>query len=472
SAVDESMLTGESMPVDKGPGDEVIGATINRSGAFTFRATKVGKDTALSQIIQLVREAQGSKAPIARLADKVAGYFVPAVIVIAIITFIIWFDFGPPPAIRYALVTAGAVLVIACPCSLGLATPISLIVGLEKGASNGILIRTGEALQSARTIETIVLDKTGTITEGRPVLTEMTAREGFDKDEVLRLAASVEQHSEHPLARALVAAARDRGLALEDCRDFSMAPGRGVSASVGGRMVSVGNAFVKAEDANGAKVDTTLADRMAGEGKTPVLIYVDGDFAGFAALEDAIKEDSAGAVAAMQQMNLDVIMITGDKRETAQVIARKCGIGHVLSEVFPEDKVQRIMELQAQGRKVAMVGDGINDAPALAQADLGIAIGTGTDIAIEASGITIIQGRLTGVVHAIDISRATMKNIKQNLVGAFFYNTLGIPIAAGALYPLFGILLSPMIAGAAMAFSSLTVVSNANRLRRFRLKEI
>jgi Cu+-exporting ATPase len=472
SAVDESMLTGEAMPVDKGPGDEVTGSTINSLGAFKFQATKVGKDTVLSQIIQLVREAQGSKAPIARLADKVAAYFVPAVIAFAIITFVIWFAFGPPPAIRYALVTALAVLVIACPCALGLATPISLIVGLGKGAENGILIRSGDALQSAQSVGTIVFDKTGTLTEGRPVLTEIMAMQGFNGDEVLRLAASVEKHSEHPLGKSVVAAARERGIELGDCGEFEAIPGRGVTGIVDGRRVRVGNAFLRREQQGGAIEDIPHMDRMAGEGKTPVLIFIDGGLAGVAAIEDLVKEDAARAIAALKSRNLDVIMLTGDRRKTAETVARKIGITHVLSEVFPEDKVEQIRKLQAGGKKVAMVGDGINDAPALARADLGIAIGTGTDIAVEASGITLIKGNLSGVVHAIEISRATMGNIKQNLFGAFFYNILGIPIAAGVLYPIFGLLLSPMIAGAAMAFSSVTVVTNANRLRRFRLKEI
>jgi Cu+-exporting ATPase len=465
------MLTGEAMPVEKAPGDVVIGSTINKSGAFTFRAKKVGKDTTLSQIIQLVRVAQGSKAPIARTADIVAAYFVPAVIILAIVTFVIWFDFGPSPAIRYALVTSLAVLVIACPCALGLATPISLIIGIEKGAENGILIRSGEALQTAQAVDTIVFDKTGTITEGRPVLSKLIAIRGFDADEALRLAASAERRSEHPLGLALVTAAGEKGLGLEDCRDFEAIPGHGVTAVAGGRRVRVGNVIMSGgtgEDALEAKRHIT---RLAGEGKTPLLIHVDDQLAGVAAIEDQIKQDSASAVEALKHRKLDVIMLTGDRRETAEAIARRLGIDHVLSEVLPEDKERHISELQAEGKKVAMVGDGINDAPALARADLGIAIGSGTDVAIEAAGVTLVKGSLSDVVRTIEISRATMRNIKQNLAGAFFYNILGIPIAAGALYPIFGILLSPMIAGAAMAFSSVTVVSNANRLRRFNLEE-
>lgn len=472
SAVDESMLTGEAIPVDKTTGDEVIGSTINKSGALKFRATRVGKDTVLSQIVQLVREAQGSKAPIARSADKVAAYFVPAVILFAIVTFVVWFDFGPTPAIRYALTTSLAVLVIACPCALGLATPISLIVGLGKGAENGILIRSGEALQTAQSVDTVVFDKTGTITEGRPVLTELAASPGFDADEVLRLAASAEKRSEHPLGRALVAAAREKGLELEECEKFEAVPGRGVTARVGGRTIAVGNAPVRHDERESGIANIPDVKKLAGEGKTAVIISIDGSVAGIAAIEDVIKKDSASAVSALKRRNLEVIMITGDRRETAEVIARRLGIDRVLSEVLPEDKAHQIKSLQAEGKTVAMVGDGINDAPALAQADLGIAIGGGTDIAIEASGITLIKGNLNGVVHAIEISRATMRNIKQNLIGAFFYNILGIPVAAGVLYPVFGMLLSPMIAGAAMAFSSVTVVSNANRLRRFRLKGI
>ncbi|NIO02254.1 MAG: heavy metal translocating P-type ATPase [Candidatus Latescibacteria bacterium] len=468
SAVDESMLTGEPIPVDKMKGDEVIGGTINKTGSFRFRATKVGKDTTLAHIIRMVREAQGSKAPIARLADMVAAHFVPIVIMIATLTFVIWFDFGPSPAIRYAIVAAVAVLVIACPCALGLATPISLIVGLGKGAENAILIRSGEALQVAQSVDTVVLDKTGTITEGRPALTDIIVREGFDEEEILRLAASVEKNSEHPLGEAVVAAARDRNLQLEEPREFEAIPGRGVIASVGGIGVNVGNAALLAEA--GRSNDVPEAEELAAGGKTPIFVILDGRLAGIMAFADVVKKDSEEAVAQMRRMGLEIIMITGDRRQTAAAIARELGIDRVLAEVMPQDKADQIRQLQAEGRKVAMVGDGINDAPALAQANVGIAIGSGTDVAVEAADVTIIQGSLEGVVRAIEISRATLKNIKQNLVGAFFYNTLGIPVAAGVLYPLFGILLSPMIAGAAMAFSSVTVVTNANRLRRYKLR--
>jgi len=472
SAVDESMLTGESIPVEKEPGDQVIGATMNKTGAFKFKVTKVGKDTALAQIINMVQEAQGSKAPIAKLADTVAGYFVPVVMIIAAITFVIWFNFGPTPSLTFALITSVTVLVIACPCALGLATPISLMVGVGKGAENGILIRSGEALQTAQSLDTIVLDKTGTVTMGKPKLTDMIVREGFSEDEVLRLAAAVEKTSEHPLGEAIVEAAQDRGITPPDTEKFDAVPGYGVTAVVEGRSVEIGNEKLMKKRNLNTDASSADAERLASEGKTPIYVAIDGKPAGIMAVADVVKEDSAQAIKAMQKMGLEVVMITGDNKRTAEAIASKVGIKRVLAEVLPEDKARQVQLLQNEGKKVAMVGDGINDAPALARADVGIAIGTGADVAIEASDITIIQGSLKGVVNAIDISRATMRNIKQNLVGAFFYNTLGVPIAAGLLYPLFGVLLSPLIAGAAMAFSSVTVVTNANRLRKLKLKEV
>jgi Cu+-exporting ATPase len=468
STIDESMLTGESLPVTKGAGDEVIGATLNKTGAFHFRATKVGKDTALAQIVKMVRDAQNSKAPIARLADTISGYFVPVVLILAILTFVVWFDFGPPPALSFALVTSVTVLIIACPCALGLATPMSLMVGIGKGAENGILIRSGEALQTAQALSTVVLDKTGTITKGKPELTDVVVTGLWQADELLRLVASVERSSEHPLAEAIVEGARTRDLALVEPTAFDAVPGHGVIATVNGRRLAVGNLKLMQREAVALGDLEARALQLADNGKTPMYVAVDGQAAGILAVADTVKEDSAEAIAALRQMGIEVVMITGDNRRTAEAIARQVGVDRVLAEVLPEDKAHNVHLLQAEGKKVAMVGDGINDAPALAQADVGLAIGTGTDVAIEASDITLIRGSLRGVVTAIEVSRATMRNIRQNLVGAFIYNTLGIPIAMGVLYPFLGILLSPLLAGAAMALSSVTVVSNANRLRAFR----
>ena len=470
SSVDESMLTGESLPASKKQGDEVIGATINKTGAFRFRATKVGKDTALAQIVKMVQDAQNSKAPIARLADTISGYFVPIVMILAVWTFVIWFIVGPQPQLVYALVASVTVLIIACPCALGLATPMSLMVGIGKGAEHGILIRSGEALQTARALNTVVLDKTGTITKGKPELTDTVISEqsSVNSEQLLKLAASVERVSEHPLAQAIVEAAQVRKLELAEVKDFEAIPGHGVSAKVEGRSVLIGNLKLMNREkiALGSLEDksTSLAD----DGKTPMYVAIDNKAAGIVAVADTVKEDSAEAIKALQNLGIEVVMITGDNRRTAEAIARKVGITRVLAEVLPEDKANNVQLLQAEGKKVAMVGDGINDAPALAQADVGLAIGTGTDVAIEASDITLIKGSLKGVVTAIEVSRATMKNIYQNLVGAFIYNVLGLPVAMGALFPFFGLLLSPLIAGAAMAFSSVTVVSNANRLRGFK----
>ncbi len=472
SAVDESMLTGESLPVSKKTGDEVIGATLNKTGAFTFRATKVGKDTALAQIVKMVQDAQNSKAPIARLADTISGYFVPVVMILAIITFVIWFDFGPVPHLVYALVTAVSVLIIACPCALGLATPMSLMVGIGKGAENGILIRSGEALQTAQAIKTVVLDKTGTITKGKPELTDIVTcqDESIGEAELLKLAATVETVSEHPLAEAIVEGARAKGIVLSKPEAFDAIPGHGVTATVDGHAVAIGNLkMMKQQNVELGELEAK-SETLANDGKTPMFMAVDGRAAGVIAVADTVKEDSQEAIAALRQMGIEVVMITGDNRRTAEAIARQVGVDRVLAEVLPEDKAHNVHLLQAEGKKVAMVGDGINDAPALAQADVGLAIGTGTDVAIEASDITLIKGSLKGVVIAIEVSRATMRNIQQNLVGAFIYNTLGIPIAMGALFPFFGILLSPMLGGAAMAFSSVTVVTNANRLRGFHPK--
>ena len=470
SAVDESMLTGESLPASKKMGDEVIGATINKTGAFKFRTTKVGKDTALAQIVKMVQDAQNSKAPIARLADTVSGYFVPIVMILAVWTFVIWFVIGPQPQLVYALVTSVTVLIIACPCALGLATPMSLMVGIGKGAENGILIRSGEALQTARAIQIVVLDKTGTITKGKPELTDIVISDQptVKDDELLRLASSVEKVSEHPLAQAIVEGAQARKLELAEVKDFEAIPGHGVSAEVEGKSILIGNLKLMNREKIALGSLEEKSKSIADDGKTPMFIALDGKAAGIIAVADTVKEDSAEAIKALQGMGIEVVMITGDNRRTAEAIARKVGVTRVLAEVLPEDKAKNIQQLQAEGKKVAMVGDGINDAPALAQADVGLAIGTGTDVAIEASDITLIKGSLKGVVTAIEVSRATMTNIYQNLVGAFFYNVLGVPVAMGVLFPFFGLLLSPLIAGAAMAFSSVTVVGNANRLRGFR----
>ncbi|MFZ5872499.1 MAG: copper-translocating P-type ATPase, partial [Actinomycetota bacterium] len=455
SALDESMITGESLPVTKGPGDEVIGATINTTGAFTMRATKVGSDTALAQIVRLVQDAQASKVPVQRLVDLVSGYFTPAVMILAIVGFVIWYDFGPQPAAAYAIVVAVTTLIIACPCALGMATPMSLTTGVGKGAEHGILIRSGDALQVTSKLDAVVLDKTGTITWGKPVLTDVVPA-GLDADELLRLAASADKVSEHPLAAAIVAGAEDRGLALVAVEDFEAVPGHGVRARLQGQTVLVGNRRLL----EGEGIDTSaLAEhwqRLADEGKTPVYVGVDGRAAGLVAVADTVKPDSVAAIAQLKALGLEVAMLTGDNERTARAIARQVGVDRVLAEVLPQDKSAEVQKLQLEGKKVGMVGDGINDAPALTQADVGFAIGTGTDVAIEAADVTLISGSLNGVVTAVQISKATMRNVWQNLVGAFGYNSLGLPIALGLLYPFFGILLSPLLAAAAMSFSSVT----------------
>ncbi len=470
SSIDESMITGEPIPVEKHEGDEVIGSTINKTGSFKFTTTKVGKDTMLAQIITLVEQAQSSKAPIQKIVDKVSGYFVPAVIIFAILSFAGWYVFGPTPQLSYALVVFVTVLVIACPCALGLATPISLMVGVGKGAENGILIRSGDALETAQKLTTIVLDKTGTITEGQPSLTDIVTVNNFSEEEILTLSASVEKVSEHPLAEAIVNGAVKKGVKLSDPNDFNAIPGYGVEATVNNRKLSLGNIKLM------KKLNIDLGNleensiKLADEGKTPMFVAIDKKAAGIIAVADTIKPDSKEAIDQLKKIGLEVVMITGDNSRTADAIAKQVGIDRVFSEVLPEDKSFNVQKLQNEGKIVAMVGDGINDAPALAQADIGLAIGTGTDVAIEASDITLIKGSLKGVVLAIQLSKATMKNIKQNLFGAFFYNGIGLPIAGGLLFPFFGILLSPLLAGAAMAFSSVTVVTNANRLRNFKPK--
>jgi P-type Cu+ transporter len=468
SAVDESMVTGEPIPVTKAPGDTVIGATINQTGAFRFRATKVGRDTMLAQIIRLVQQAQASKAPIQRMADLVSGYFVPAVMLVAITTFVTWYLAGPAPAATFALVSAVAVLIIACPCALGLATPLSIMIGTGKGATHGILIRSAEALETAHKLDTIVLDKTGTLTKGQPALTDVIVTGAHTEDELLGLVAAAERLSEHPLAQAVVAGARQRNVPTGGATVFESVTGKGVIATVDGHQILVGNRRLLADAGIEPASLSGAEEALSGDGKTPMLVAVDGTPAGVIAVADTLKDGSADAVAALRRLGLDVVMITGDNRRTAAAIARQVGIRRVLAEVLPEHKANEVRRLQAEGRRVGMVGDGINDAPALAQADVGLAIGTGTDVAIEAADVTLISGSLDGIVTAVTLSRATMRNIRQNLFFAFAYNGVGIPIAAGILYPVLGLRLNPMIAAAAMAASSLSVIANASRLRRYR----
>ncbi|MBI1743443.1 heavy metal translocating P-type ATPase [Candidatus Acetothermia bacterium] len=473
SAVDESMITGESIPIEKRLGDEVIGATINKTGSFKFRTTKVGKDTALANIIRMVQDAQATKVPIQRLVDVVSSYFTPAVIILAILGFIIWYDFGPQPTLVYALIVAVTTLIIACPCALGMATPMSLTTGVGLGALNGILIRGGEALQTTKELNTIILDKTGTITHGKPALTDVVLANNpkpgtMTEDELLGLAAAVEKGSEHPLAAAIVEGAQVRNLTLAQVENFSAIPGHGVEATVDNRKLLLGNLKLMRDRQIPVGTLEEQATKLADDGKTPMYVAVDGQIAGIIAVADTVKEDSKQAIEILKQMGLEVVMITGDNERTAKAIARHVGIDRVLAEVLPQDKARNVQKLQLEGKSVGMVGDGINDAPALAQADVGFAIGTGTDVAIEASDITLIKGSLRGVVTAIQISRATMGNVFQNLFGAFIYNTVGIPIALGVLYPFFGILLSPLMAATAMSFSSVTVIANANRLKRFK----
>lgn len=462
SAVDESMLTGESIPVDKGPGDEVVGATINKHGFLRVKATKVGKDTALAQIIKVVEEAQGSKAPIQRLADKISGVFVPVVVAIALVTFIIWYVVVSPGNFAAALESMIAVLVIACPCALGLATPTSIMAGSGRAAEYGILFKGGEHLELTHRVTTVVLDKTGTVTNGTPELTDVFPAESWDEEELLVLAGSAEKKSEHPLAKAIVAGIESRGIALKEAEEFAAIPGYGVRAVIDGREIYIGTRRLMARenipiDGVGEKMET-----LERQGKTAMIVAVDGKFAGILAVADTIKETSKEAVARLKGMGLEVIMITGDNKETARAIADQAGIDRVIAEVLPEGKAREIKKLQSEGKKVAMVGDGINDAPALAVADIGMAIGTGTDVAMEAADITLIRGDLNSIADAIYMSHKTMRNIKQNLFWAFGYNTVGIPIAAMGF-------LAPWIAGAAMAFSSVSVVLNALRLQRVKL---
>jgi Cu+-exporting ATPase len=465
SSIDESMLTGESIPVEKSAGDELIAGTLNGSGTLLYQATRIGRDTVLAHIVASVRQAQATKPEIARLVDKVAAVFVPVVVGVAAFAFLVWLIFGPAPSLGYAFVTAMTVLVIACPCALGLATPISIMVAVGRSAQKGILIRNGDALQAAGKLTWVVLDKTGTVTEGKPAVSSVEAAEGWEADEILRLAASLEAGSEHPLAGAILAEAAKRGLAPAPVEGFLAVSGRGVMGLVEERAVRLGNeGFMRDDGLDLAPLDARAAE-LAAQGQTPMLLAVQGQIVGLIASADPIKADSRAAVAKLQAMGVKVMMVTGDNPATAQAIARQAGIEEVRAQVLPQDKAAVVKSLQEQGERVGMVGDGINDAPALAQADVGFAMGSGTDIAIESGDVVLMRGSLTKLAEAMELSRATVLNIKQNLFGAFIYNTLSIPIAAGLLYPAFGLLLNPMIAGAAMALSSVTVVTNANRLR-------
>ncbi len=469
SAIDEAMVTGEAMPVTRGVGDAVIGGTINQSGALVIRATRVGRDTMLARIVQMVADAQRSRAPIQRLADQVAGWFVPVVLLVALAAFAAWGIWGPAPRLAHGLIAAVSVMIIACPCALGLATPMSIMVGIGRGAGVGVLIRNAEALERMEKVDTLVVDKTGTLTEGHPSVTAIVPAPGFDEAELLRLAAGVERASEHPLARAILAAATTRGIAIPEVTDFDAPSGKGVIGTVEGRQVLLGNAGFMTERG----IDTTAlaarAEALRGDGATAIFIAVDARAAGVLAIADAIKPTTATAIAALRAEGIRVVMLTGDYRTTAQAVARQLGIDEVEAEVLPDRKSAVVARLQGEGRIVAMAGDGVNDAPALAAADVGIAMGSGTDVAIESAGVTLLKGDLTGIVRARRLSAATMGNIRQNLFFAFIYNAAGVPIAAGLLYPLFGVLLSPIIAAAAMALSSVSVVSNALRLNRVAL---
>ncbi|MGQ0675448.1 MAG: copper-transporting P-type ATPase [Rhodospirillales bacterium] len=469
TAIDESTVTGESMPVEKEPGSRVVAGTLNTTGSFVLRATRVGADTMLARIVALVAEAQRSVAPIQGLADTVSGWFVPAVVAVAALAFAAWGIWGPAPRFSYGLVAAVSVLIIACPCALGLATPISIMVGVGRGALAGILIRNAAALETFEKVDTLVVDKTGTLTEGRPKVVAVEAAAGMDGDDVLRLAASVERGSEHPLAAAIVAAAKDRGIGLAKAENFLSVTGKGVQASVEGRRVALGNIKLMHDLGIDARGLDTRADALRGDGATAMFVAVGGEPAGLVAVADPIKATTPGAIAALKRDGIRVVMLTGDNRRTADAVARKLGIDEIEAEVLPEDKHAIVTRLKGQGRVVAMAGDGVNDAPALAAADIGVAMGTGTDIAIESAGVTLVKGDLAGIARARALSRATMRNIRQNLFFAYIYNALGVPVAAGAFYPAFGLVLSPAIAALAMALSSVSVIGNALRLRRAKL---
>jgi Cu+-exporting ATPase len=467
SAVDESMVTGESMPVKKEPGGKVIGATMNQTGSFVMKAERVGKDTMLSQIVHMVAEAQRSRAPIQRLADIVSGWFVPAVILVAAVAFVAWLIFGPVPAFSYGLIAAVSVLIIACPCALGLATPMSIMVGVGKGAQAGVLIKNAEALERMEKVDTLVIDKTGTLTEGKPTVTKIAAADGFNEDELLTLAASLEQGSEHPLAHAIVMAAKDKGLDLTAAEDFDSPTGKGVIGNINGQAVALGNVMLMEEKSIDVSALSAQADELRSDGATVIFIAVEGKPAGLLAIADPIKETTPEAIKALHAQDIRIVMLTGDNRRTAEAVAKTLGIEEIEAEILPEDKSRIVKKLRAEGKVVAMAGDGTNDAPALAAADVGIAMGTGTDVAMESAGITLLKGDLTGIVRARKLSVATMNNIRQNLFFAFIYNAAGVPVAAGVLYPVFGILLSPIIAAAAMSLSSVSVIANALRLKIF-----
>jgi Cu+-exporting ATPase len=469
SAIDESMVTGEPIPVEKHADDRVIGATVNGTGSFVMRAERVGAETLLAQIVQMVAEAQRSRAPIQKLADVVSGYFVPAVIAIAVITFIVWSVWGPEPRMAHGLVNAVAVLIIACPCALGLATPMSIMVATGKAAQSGVLFKSAEAIEIMRKVDTLVVDKTGTLTEGKPKLASVVATEALDEQTLLRLAASLERGSEHPLAAAIVAGAQERGVELTNATAFASLTGRGVAGEVDGHRVSLGNRALLDE----LKMDpgelAAKAESLRADGQTVMFVVVDDKAAGLVGVADPIKETTPEAIRQLHEEGIRIVMLTGDSRTTAGAVAKKLDLDEVVAEVLPDQKVEVVKKLQTEGRFVAMAGDGINDAPALAQAQVGIAMGTGTDVAMKSADVTLVKGDLRGIVRARVLSRLTMKNIKQNLFFAFIYNSLGVPIAAGVLYPFFGVLLSPMIAAAAMSFSSVSVIGNALRLRRVRL---
>jgi Cu+-exporting ATPase len=463
------MVTGEPIPVEKAPGGRVVGGTVNGTGSFVMRAERVGSETLLARIVQMVAEAQRSRAPIQRLADQVSAWFVPTVVGTATLAFIAWSVWGPEPRMAYALVNAVAVLIIACPCALGLATPMSIMVGTGRGALAGVLVKNAEALEVMEKVDTLIVDKTGTLTEGKPRLTTVKAVRGHDETSVLRLAASLERGSEHPLAASIIAGAAERGVKVSTSEEFRSVTGMGVLGRVEGHAVALGNLALMQD--LGIAVDAVLAEAEAlrGSGQTVMFVAVDGRLAGLVGVADPIKPSTPEALQALRNAGLRIVMVTGDSRRTAEAVARKLGIGHVEAEVLPEDKSRVVKALQSEGRRVAMAGDGVNDAPALAQADVGIAMGTGTDVAIASADITLVQGDLRGIVRARRLSHATMRNIRQNLFFAFVYNALGVPIAAGALYPFTGLLLSPIIASAAMTFSSVSVIANALRLRRIEL---
>lgn len=469
STVDESMVTGEPIPVRKFPGDNLVGATVNGTGSLIMRAEKVGADTLLSQIVNMVAEAQRSRAPIQKLADKVSGYFVPTVVIVAVLTFIIWFFAGPDPKLAYAIVNAVSVLMIACPCALGLATPIAIMVGTGRGASSGVLVKNAEALEIMEKVDTLVIDKTGTLTEGKPELVTILPVNGSDQDFLLHMAASIEQASEHPLAEAIVKKARKKGIDLAKVSDFKSETGKGVSGMINGHSGAIGSLKLMESLCIDAGDKLILTDELRSQGQTVMFFALDGKLQGLLGVADPIKETTPAAVNDLHKEGIKTVMLTGDSRRTAEAVASKLGIDSVQAEVLPDQKSSKVKKLQAEGRVVAMAGDGINDAPALAQAHVGIAMGTGTDVAMESAGVTLVKGDLQGIIRAIRLSRSTMRNIRQNLFFAFIYNTIGVPVAAGILYPFFGILLSPIIAAAAMSFSSVSVISNSLRLKKSKL---